>query len=67
MSDRIDPVTWRKSRRSNGGNDACVEVGRGHDVVGVRDSKDRQIGPLMFDRATWAKFADKVKAGQYGL
>jgi hypothetical protein len=67
MTDRIDPATWRKSTRSNGSADACVEVGRGHGVVGVRDTKDRTIGPLVVAAANWAKFAERIKAGQFDL
>ena len=67
MIDRIDPSTWRKSTRSNGSGSACVEAGRGHDVVGVRDSKDRAIGPLLFSKTTWAGFAQQIKAGKYDL
>lgn len=67
MTDRINPATWRKSSRSNGGNDQCVEAGRGHGVVGVRDSKAREVGPLVFGKATWATFADQVKAGHFDL
>jgi hypothetical protein len=67
MTDRIDPSTWPIYARSNGSGSACVEAGRGHDVVGVRDSKDRTIGPLVFGKMTWASFVQQVKAGQYDL
>lgn len=64
MSDLIYPSTWRKSRRSNGGNDMCVEAGRGPGVVAVRDTKDRSVGPLIFSKEAWATFANQVKAGR---
>ncbi|TDE35500.1 DUF397 domain-containing protein [Actinomadura sp. 6K520] len=36
----MDLIKWRKARRSSDQGDACVEVARFPEVVGVRDSKD---------------------------
>lgn len=49
---------WRKSTRSGGSQGACVEVGAGTGgtVIGVRDTKDRVGGTLVFDRAEWSAF-----------
>lgn len=66
MSDLITPRTWRKSSRSNGSGQACVEVGGGG-VIGVRDTKDRDGGTLTFTQPAWRAFVDKVKSGQFGL
>ncbi|WP_344268841.1 DUF397 domain-containing protein [Actinomadura napierensis] len=65
--DLINPRTWRKSSRSNAAQDACVEVGGGDRVVGVRDTKDRDGGTLVFGSANWREFADQVKAGRFDL
>jgi hypothetical protein len=65
--DVIAPGTWRKSSRSNAAQDACVEVGAGADVIGVRDTKDRDGGTLVFDSEIWRAFAAKVKAGHFDL
>jgi hypothetical protein len=43
-------ATWRKSRRSSEHGDACVEVARFPDAVGVRDSKDPDGPKLMLSR-----------------
>jgi hypothetical protein len=39
---------WRKSTRSEGNNNACVEVGTFTNAVGVRDTKNRSAGTLAF-------------------
>lgn len=36
----MDDVTWRKSRRSNDQEGACVELATLVEGIGVRDSKD---------------------------
>ncbi|MFB4315504.1 DUF397 domain-containing protein [Actinomadura sp. 21ATH] len=45
----MDPIMWRKSGRSSGQGDACVEVARFAGVVGVRDSKDPGGAKLVLD------------------
>ncbi|WFF09328.1 DUF397 domain-containing protein [Micromonospora sp. WMMD1076] len=54
---------WRKSSRS-GSNGDCVEVAGFADVVGVRDTKDRQGPALSFDPAAWTQFVGAVRAGR---
>jgi len=45
------------------GNGECVEVGSGRAVVGVRDSKDCDAGPVLtFSASAWARFTSAVKA-----
>ncbi|MEU5780725.1 DUF397 domain-containing protein [Micromonospora lupini] len=46
---------WRTSTRS-GGEGNCVEVAGFADVVGVRDSKDRQGPTLTFTESAWSAF-----------
>ncbi|OZM71365.1 DUF397 domain-containing protein [Amycolatopsis antarctica] len=44
------PFAWRKSSYS-GNSSNCVEVGFGAEpVVGIRDTKDRDGGALVFSR-----------------
>jgi hypothetical protein len=67
-SPTLDGLTWVKSTRSGSNGGACVEVARGQNVVGVRDSKDcvggRHDGPrLPFHPSAWSAFVDAVKAG----
>ncbi|MFF5352332.1 DUF397 domain-containing protein [Saccharopolyspora hirsuta] len=40
---------------------ACVEVAMAPEVVGVRDTKDRDGGTLLFPRRRWADFVNSVK------
>ncbi|MET1076282.1 MAG: DUF397 domain-containing protein [Umezawaea sp.] len=52
-------AVWRKSSRSNGGNNgACVEVSHIGPVVGVRDSKNTEAGTLVFPESAWAAFLE---------
>lgn len=54
-------VAWRKSSRSgDGSNGACVEVAFAGTAVGVRDSKNRDSGHLVFGEAAWREFASGV-------
>ncbi|SFS56305.1 DUF397 domain-containing protein [Saccharopolyspora flava] len=46
---------WRTSSHS-GQEGNCVEVGRGSDEVGVRDTKDRDGGTLRFNPDAWDRF-----------
>lgn len=48
---------WRKSSRSSGSNQNCVEVAVAADgMVGVRDSKDRSGTVLEFPNGAWRVF-----------
>lgn len=50
-------VAWQKSSYSGGSsNNDCVEVAVGHEVVGVRDSKNATGPALAFPAAHWARF-----------
>lgn len=54
-------VTWRKASRS-ASNAHCVEVAVTDQLVGVRDTKDRDSGTLAFSRNAWSAFTNSVKA-----
>ncbi|MCO1616546.1 DUF397 domain-containing protein [Micromonospora sp. CPM1] len=56
---------WRKPSRS-GGEGNCVEVAAFVDVVGARDSKDRQGSALSFDPAAWTRFVGAVRTDRLG-
>ncbi|MER7011200.1 DUF397 domain-containing protein [Saccharopolyspora sp. NPDC000359] len=62
MIDRpvLPDATWFKSSYS-ATQDACVEVAMVPGVVGVRDTKDRDGGTLVFNSAAWAGFLTQVK------
>jgi hypothetical protein len=51
---------WRKSSYSNGGGNACVEVGNGNGVL-VRDTTDRQGFTLTVTSDAWQAFVTGLK------
>ena len=52
MSDEV-VTDWRVATYT-GGQGNCVEVGRSATVVAVRDTKDRESGPVLrFDPSAW--------------
>lgn len=51
---------FRKSSRSQGSGNNCVEVGLG-DMVEVRDSKAPRLGTLAMSRAEWAALLNSAK------
>ena len=59
----LDGAIWHKSTYS-GSNNACVERGRlTNGRQGVRDTKDRDRGTVVFDAQVWQSFVDAVRAG----
>ena len=62
LSDCIEAASWRKPRRSVN-NGACVEIGDGPAVVGVRDSKLGDDSPVLkWSPDAWRAFTEEVKA-----
>lgn len=59
-------IHWRKSSWS-GGADNCVEIAVAADgSVGVRDSKQHGLGPVLeFTPTEWAAFLGGVKDGEF--
>jgi Domain of unknown function (DUF397) len=47
---------WRKASYSNGGGNACVEVGKSIDGVAVRDTTNRDSATLGFTADAWCAF-----------
>ena len=53
---------WRVATYT-GGQGNCVEVGRSVSAVAVRDTKDREDGPVLrFDPSVWKAFTERLKA-----
>lgn len=61
LSTDFREARWVKSSRSNGNGGACVEVALASELAGVRDSKDRDGGTLVFNREQWSAFLAGVK------
>jgi hypothetical protein len=60
---------WRKSRRSNSSAN-CVEVATatGRQMVGVRDSKQRGLGPVVEVAVpAWETFLAAIRQGKADL
>lgn len=55
----LSATTWRTSSYSGNSGD-CVEVAFAPVVVGVRDTKQRDGGTLVFSGTTWAHFRARV-------
>ncbi|MGH3196787.1 MAG: DUF397 domain-containing protein [Streptosporangiaceae bacterium] len=52
---------WRVATYT-GGQGNCVEVGRSAAAVAVRDTKDRESGPVLrFDPPIWHAFTERLK------
>jgi Domain of unknown function (DUF397) len=58
-------AAWRKSSRSQGTTDNCVEVALVPDLVAVRDSKDPGGATLVFSPGGWTAFLGRVKTGDF--
>jgi hypothetical protein len=59
-------ATWRKSSRSGDNGGQCVEVAFVSGAVGVRDSKDREQGPVLaFTPREWAAFVADTVDGEF--
>ncbi|WP_083983971.1 DUF397 domain-containing protein [Actinomadura hibisca] len=63
MSDLPLP-RWRKSSRSGGGNDSCVEVAGLPDLVGLRDSKDPEGPKLALPRDAFGSLLQDIRSGR---
>jgi Domain of unknown function (DUF397) len=56
-------TVWRKSSRSNGGQDACVEIANLGDHIAVRDSKNPSGPVLTFHHGTFRRFTTEIRNG----
>ena len=54
-------MSWRKSSYSNGGANACVEVGTSIDRVAVRDTTDRDGVTLTVPATSWTAFLGTLR------
>ncbi|MEU3529501.1 DUF397 domain-containing protein [Streptomyces sp. NPDC038707] len=49
-------LDWFKSSYSGGDGDNCVEIALSPGTVHIRDSKDKDIRPLVVTPAAWTAF-----------
>jgi hypothetical protein len=65
MADRhpdLSRAVWRKSARSSGGGQNCVEVAANlPGIVAIRDSKDPDGGVLRFSPDQWNTFIENIR------
>lgn len=60
MSDEM-VSDWRVASYT-GGQGNCVEVGREVAAIAVRDTKNRERGPVLrFDPSVWQAFTERLK------
>ncbi len=60
MSDEV-VSDWRVATYT-GGQGNCVEVSRSATAVAVRDTKDRERGPVLrFELSVWRAFTERLK------
>jgi Domain of unknown function (DUF397) len=55
-------ITWRKSNRSNAGND-CVEIARTRAGIAIRDSKNPHQPHLTLSTEAFANLLADIKQG----
>lgn len=59
--ERLNP-RWRKSSYSGNGGADCVEAGSAPGAVLIRDTKDRERGPVLrVTPGAWTRFTASVK------
>jgi hypothetical protein len=63
----LSQVTWRKSSRSQGTTDNCVEIAELGGGIAVRDSKDPAGPTLHLARETWRNITARIKHGLHDL
>jgi hypothetical protein len=58
-----DPAVlrWRRSSRSNGAGNECVEIALVGAAAAIRDSKNRFGGLLMIDEHGWEQLRSSVR------
>jgi hypothetical protein len=63
-----DPcLKWRKSSRSGGGGNDCVEVATVTSAIGVRDSKNPAGAKLRLSAQVGQRLVRRIKSGQLDL
>ncbi|MDI2132533.1 DUF397 domain-containing protein [Yinghuangia seranimata] len=53
---------WKKSSYSGNQGGACLETAALTPAVGVRDSKDLNVGQLIIAASSWASLTESIKS-----
>ena len=61
----LSRAVWKKSVRSGGNSDDCVEVAFVDGAIAVRDSKNPTGPALLYTRDEWEAFVGGVKDGEF--
>jgi hypothetical protein len=61
----LPELIWRKSSRSQGGGQNCVEVTVFRGMIRIRDSKNPGAEIHMGGSLEWHGFLGHIKSGQY--
>lgn len=61
-------VRWRRSSRSSVSGEQCVEVADlGPGRIGVRDSKNPDVGSLNLSPAAWRRLTEGIRSAHYDV
>jgi hypothetical protein len=59
----LSQMNWRKSSRSIGGNEECVEVAAANTIVAIRDSKNPDRSVHLIPRTRFRTLVTRIKHG----
>ncbi|MFW5420730.1 DUF397 domain-containing protein [Nocardiopsis sp. CNT-189] len=57
----LTTAVWRTSSYTNANSNNCVEVADAPRMSAVRDTKNRDLGALLFSSPEWQAFLDAAK------
>jgi hypothetical protein len=60
-------IAWRKSGRSSGQGDQCVEVAALPSGIGIRDSKNPTGSKITLSRREFGRLVDAIRAGRHEI
>jgi hypothetical protein len=63
----LSQMNWRKSSRSIGGNDDCVEVAAADAIIAIRDSKNPDRSVHLIPRTRFRTLVARIKHGNLSV
>ncbi|MEU5878749.1 DUF397 domain-containing protein [Spirillospora sp. NPDC047279] len=66
-SNSLGLAEWRKSSRSTGAAENCVEVATDTRIIAIRDSKNPAGGMLKLDSAVWRELRHAIRQGTFDI